>query len=65
VDILSLHRVAGGTFAAGALCGGRGEEADVDVLVLNQLLKLWQDLRLDELLTLGRAFGVGSFAFLL
>jgi hypothetical protein len=52
VDILSLHRIAGGTFAAGALCGCRGEEADVDVLILNQFLKLWQNLRLDELLAL-------------
>jgi len=65
VDILSLHRIAGGTFAAGALCGSRGEEADIDVLVLDQLLELGQDLRLDELLALDRAFGVGSFAFLL
>ena len=65
VNILSLHRIAGGTFAASALCGGRGEEADVDVLVLNQLLELWQDLRLNELLALDRALGVGSFAALL
>jgi hypothetical protein len=52
VDILSLHRITGGTFAAGTLCGSRGEEADVDVLVLDQLLELWQNLRLDELLAL-------------
>jgi len=65
VDILSLHRIAGGTFAAGALCGGRGEEADVDILVLNKLLELRKNLRLDELLALGRALGVGSFAVLL
>jgi len=65
VDILSLHRIAGGTFAAGALCGGRGEEADVDILVLDQLLKLWQNLRLDELLALDGALSVGSLAVLL
>ena len=65
VDILSLHRITGGAFAAGTLCGGRGEEAHVDVLVLDQLLELWQNLRLNELLALDRALGVGSLAVLL
>ena len=65
VDILSLHRITGGAFAAGTLCGGGGEEAHVDVLVLDQLLELWQDLGLDELLALDRALGVGSLAVLL
>ena len=65
VDILSLHRITGGTFAAGTLCGGRSEEAHVNVLVLDQLLELWQDLRLDELLALDGALGIGSFAVLL
>lgn len=65
VDILSLHRITGGTFAAGTLCGGGSEEAYVNVLVLDQLLELWQDLRLDELLALDGALGVGSFAVLL
>lgn len=65
VDVLSLHRINGSTFAAGALGGGRGEEADINILVLDQLLELWQDLRLNELLALRGAFGVGSPAVLL
>lgn len=65
VDVLSLHRINGSTLAASALGGGRGEEANVNILVLDQLLELRQDLRLNKLLTLGGALSVGSSAVLL
>lgn len=64
VDILRLHRVAS-ALAVGALGSGRGEEANIDILVLHQLLKRRQDIALDELLALGRALSRGSASFLL
>lgn len=64
MDVLSLHDIAGG-LRAGALGGGRGEEAHVDVLVLHELLEGRQDVALDELLALGRALGGAGAAFLL
>lgn len=64
MDVLSLHDIAG-DLRAGALGGGRGEEAHVDVLVLHELLEGRQDVALDQLLALGRALGRTGAAFLL
>lgn len=65
VDVLSLHRIAGSTLGAGALGRSGCEEADVDVLVLHELLELRQHVGLDELLALRRALGAGGAAVLL
>jgi hypothetical protein len=65
VNVLSLHRITRGTLAVRALGGGGGEESDIDVVVLHQLLKLREDVGLDELLTLGGALCASGATVLL
>jgi hypothetical protein len=65
VNILGLHRITSGTLAVRALGGGGGEESDIDIVVLHQLLELRKDVGLDELLALGRALCGGGATVLL
>lgn len=47
LEHLRLHRIRV------TLCGGRAEESNIGIIITHQLLQIWHDLFLDELLSPG------------